>query len=386
MKTQHPVIVLTGGGTGGHITPILAVAHEIKKLSPNARLIYIGEKGGKFDELTADSPDIDEVYAVRVGKLRRYHGESMLKRLLDVKTNALNVRDAFYVSIGVPQASRLLTKIKPDVVFLKGGFVGVPVGLAAAMKRIPIITHDSDALPGLANRLAGKWAVTHATALAPDLYPYPKHKVAPVGVLVEHTYKPVDQRQQEVFKQQIGVPVNKPLLLITGGSSGAQRINEAIRQGIDQLLTEMPELSVVHQVGKGNTGVYQGFQHDRLQVLEFLRPMYVYMGAADVVVTRSSANTLAELGVQGKAAIAVPSPYLANGHQLKNAEVLAEQGAAEVVYENSMYDSQHGLIAKIIELFQDSARRNQLAKNLQKQIIPDAAHRLAVLLLEQAEK
>ncbi len=379
-------ILLTGGGTGGHITPILAVAHEIKLLDPKAQVIYVGEKGGKFKDLTDKNPDIDHVYTIRAGKLRRYHGDSALKKLFDVKTNALNLRDSLYVSIGLPQAGRLLSKIKPDVVFLKGGYVGVPIGLAAAMKHIPIVTHDSDAVPGLANRLVSRWASIHATALPAEVYDYPQHKVKPIGVLVEHNYQLVDYETQKAFKQQIGVPTDKPMLLITGASSGAQSINEAIRDGIEELLAKEPDLHVVHQVGKGKTGVYQGFSHSRLQVFEFLKPMHVYMGAADLVVARASGNTVAELGVQGKPVVVVPSPFLAGGHQLKNAEILAGQGAAAVVYEDKMYDLQQGLLPTISALLHDAARRELLAKNLNKQIIPDAAKQLAVLLLEQADK
>ena len=377
-------ILLSGGGTGGHITPILALAHEIKLLNPQACVIYVGEKGSKFEGLTANNPDIDQIYTVRAGKLRRYYGDSALKRLLDVKTNVLNLRDSIYVLIGVPQASRLLAKIKPDVVFLKGGFVGVPIGLAAAKKHIPIITHDSDAVPGLANKLVSKWVKIHATALPPDVYDYPKSKTVQVGVLVEHNYVPVDEALQKTYKQQIGVPVDKPLLLITGASSGAVRINQTIRGCIETLLADRPDLYVIHQVGKDKLAIYEDFSHNRLQVFEFLKPMYIYMGAADLVVARASGNTVAELGIQGKPVIVVPSPFLAGGHQLKNAEVLAGKGAAVVVQEEQMDDAETGLEPTITNLLNDAPHREVLAKNLHEQIIPDSARQLAVIILELA--
>ena len=109
-KTINPIIVLTGGGTGGHITPILALADELKSQSPQVRTIYIGEKGGKFDDLTANHAAIDQSFTVSAGKLRRYHGESWLRRLVDIKTNLLNLSDAFKLCIGTVQAYRMLGK------------------------------------------------------------------------------------------------------------------------------------------------------------------------------------------------------------------------------------------------------------------------------------
>lgn len=383
---KQPTIVLTGGGTGGHITPILAVAHEIKLLNPASRVVYVGEKGGKFGELTNNNPDIDEVYTVRAGKLRRYHGESIIKRLTDVKTNALNARDALFVSVGVPQASRLLTKLKPDVVFLKGGFVGVPIGLAAAKKRIPIVTHDSDALPGLANRVVSRWAAVHATALPAKYYPYTPDKVVPVGVLLEAVYRLVDDQQQRKYKQQLGLSVDKPLLLITGGSSGAVRINKAVVKIIDALLQNQPTLQVIHQVGKGKGEVYGDYQHERLTVLEFMSPMAPYIGAADLIVTRAGATHLAEFGAMGKACLVIPNQELTGGHQLKNAERLEEQGSAQILREDMMYDSTQGLLPVIENLLADEKKRKQLAATLHQTTILGAAKRIAVLLLEQVKR
>lgn len=374
-------IVLTGGGTGGHITPILAVAHELKAQNTNVQTFYVGERGGKYNSLTKANPDIDKTFAIFAGKFRRYHGESWLRRLIDIKTGILNIRDAFRVLFGAVQAYRLLGKIKPQVVFLKGGFVGVPVGLAAAMRHIPIVTHDSDALPGLANRLVGRWATVHATALDAKYYKYPADKVAAVGVLVEHTYQPITPDIQTAYKKELGLK-NGPLLLITGGSSGAVRINQAVVACIDNLLHTNPNLQVVHQVGKGKTGVYKGYTHERLLILEFLQPMYRFTGAADLIVTRAGANAMAEFGVQGKACIVIPSAFLTGGHQLENAKILAEQGTAEVLYESNLQKLQQTIQA----LLDNKNRRDELGKKLQAVTISDAAERLAAVLLETAEK
>src|SRR5690606_13564925 len=158
---------------GGHISPLLAVAHELKKIEPDARLDYVGERGGKFKRLVLEDTSIDEARFILAGKFRRYHGESWLRRLLDVRTNLLNIRDALYTLIGFCQSVWLLLRRRPDVVFIKGGYVGVPIGLAAALLKVPFITHDSDAVPGLANRVVGRWARLHATGMPEKFYDYP---------------------------------------------------------------------------------------------------------------------------------------------------------------------------------------------------------------------
>lgn len=378
-------VVLTGGGTGGHITPLLAVAHELKRLHPSVQLVYVGEHGGKFAEMTANNPDIDEIYAVFAGKFRRYHGESWLRRFFDVQTNLLNLRDVLYLAIGTVQAIFLMRRLRPDVVLLKGGFVGVPAGLASALWKIPFVTHDSDALPGLANRLVAKWAKYHATAFPADDYNYPKSRVKHVGVLVSHAHKAVSAEQQAAFKREIDVPPTDKLLLVTGGSSGAAKINQGIKAIVRELLQDYPDLYVVHQAGKGNEDLYEGFEHERLRVAGLLFPLYQYTGAADLVVTRAGGNAMAELGVQGRACVIVPNPILTGGHQTKNAKAFAEQGAAVVVEETTLARSIGDFDKIIRELLRDDARRAQLGRALQKMTIPDATQKLAVLLVEVAQ-
>ncbi len=377
--------MLTGGGTGGHITPILAVAHELKRIHPDAYIVYIGERNGKYAEMTAGNTDIDDIRTVYAGKFRRYHGESWLQRLLDVRTNLLNIRDLFYFAFGTLQALLLMRRLNPDVVLLKGGFVGVPAGLASAFWRIPFVTHDSDALPGLANRLVARWATYHATAMPAEYYSYPSESVKYVGVLVGDDYGPVSAKQQAAFKREIGVPTTCELLLITGGSGGAATINKAVKTILPPLLQDFPNLYVIHQVGKGKAGIYEGFTHDRLHVAELFFPLYQYTGAADVVVTRAGANAMAELGVQGKACIVVPNPLLTGGHQVKNAEHFEKAQAAEIVKETTIISDQGVLDGAIRELLQDEQARARLGKRLQEMTIPDATHKLTMVLLEVAE-
>ena len=316
-------IVLCGGGTGGHITPSLSIAHEIKRQNPHCKIVYVADRGGKFAELTANQTEIDEVKTIYAGKFRRYHGEPWLTRLKDYKTNLLNIRDFFRVNAGIVQSFFWLGKAKPNVIFLNGGFVSLPVGLAAAVRKIPYITHDWDAIASLANKMVGKWAVFNATGMPSDNYSYSKHKIRFVGIPVAKEYQPVDLNARNEFRKAIGVPENAKMILITGGSLGAVKLNKILIEIIEPLLKTFGDLYIFHQVGKGNTKIYDGLKPDkRLRVVEFIPDMYKYSGAADLVIARAGATSIAELAVQGKPTIFIPNPFLTGGQQSKNAEQL----------------------------------------------------------------
>ena len=147
---------MTGGGSGGHITPLLSLAREIKDQQPGCQIVYVGHKGDDFDSLKARAANFDFLAFINAGKFRRYHSEG-LAGLFSLKTLGLNIRDFLRLPGSIIQSYRLIRRFKPDVMFSKGGFVAVPVGVAARLRRVPIITHDSDTVPGLANRIVGRW-------------------------------------------------------------------------------------------------------------------------------------------------------------------------------------------------------------------------------------
>jgi UDP-N-acetylglucosamine--N-acetylmuramyl-(pentapeptide) pyrophosphoryl-undecaprenol N-acetylglucosamine transferase len=319
-------IVLTGGGSGGHITPLLALAHELKQLQPEVTLVYIGQRGDSLADVPAHDPNISEVYSVRAGKFRRYHGEGV-KQVLDIKTMVKNARDGGRAIRGVAESRRLLKKLKPDLIFIKGGFVGVPVGLAAAQLHIPFITHDSDALPGLANRIIARWAAVHAVALPKEIYKtYPASKTVTVGVPISGHYQKVDPAAKQHFREELGLQAFRPMLFVTGGGNGAQTLNDAIARAVPNLLMQFPNLVVVQASGREHEQALQAYYQKTLWpedqkhviVKGFIEDLYRYSGAADVIVTRAGATTIAEFAVQGKACIIVPNPRLTGGHQVKN--------------------------------------------------------------------
>lgn len=380
--------MMAGGGSGGHITPILAVAHEVKKLAPDTEIIYVGQTGDRFGELMTDCSEIDATYSVRAGKFRRYHGEG-LRQLLDLLTLGKNIRDSFYVLIGLWQSFWLLGRVKPDILFCKGGFVGVPIGLAAALRHIPYVTHDSDAIPGLANRIIARWASRHAVALSADLYPYPEAETIDVGVPTSYNYRPVTASQQSKYKREIGLDKYDHILLVTGGGSGAEHINKAVLAIAEGLLVDDPALCIVHTVGQKHEETVSSEYSKRLSsknrkrviVRDYINDLYRYSGAADVVVARGGATNLAELAGQGRASIIIPNPILTGGHQTKNAAAYRAAGAIVVVSENELGKDPEILSRAIVELMNNAPKKQALSRNILKFARPKAAVDLAKLLI-----
>jgi UDP-N-acetylglucosamine--N-acetylmuramyl-(pentapeptide) pyrophosphoryl-undecaprenol N-acetylglucosamine transferase len=385
-------IVLTGGGSGGHITPLLAVAAELKRVQPKARIVYVGQRGDRLADIPADDPNIDETYLVRAGKFRRYHGEG-LKQLLDAPTMLKNLRDAIYVLIGLWQSWRLIGRLRPDVVFSRGGFVSVPVAFGAALRHVPYITHDSDPIPSLANRLIARWAAVHAVALPKETYDYPSAKTVTTGIPINEAFEPVSDKLQAQYRNEIKQPANAKLLFVIGGGLGAQRVNQAVAETIPHLLDEFKELQVVQSVGRANEADIKKFydetlakeERGRVQVFGYLNDVYRYSGAADLVITRAGATNLAEFAVQGKACLVIPSPFLTGGHQLKNAQYLAERQAAVVLSESELQADSNRLAKQVSSLLHDVKRCRALGRNLAELAEPQAARRVAGLILEQAK-
>lgn len=385
-------IVMTGGGSGGHITPLLAVASEVKKLRPDCSIVYIGQRGDALGDIPKSHPSIDVAHVIWAGKLRRYHTEGW-RQLLDVQTVLLNTRDVFRVLAGLWQSYWLLRKIRPDVMFVKGGFVGVPVGLSAALLRIPYITHDSDAMPGLANRIIAKWAAKHAVGLPKEFYAYPAEKTVTVGVPISAGFAPVSPEAMQEYRKDLGLEQAKQIVFIVGGGLGAQRVNNAFIAGSRELLERYPDLYVLHVVGRANyheaealyTQALDENARRRLVIKDFVTELYRYSGAADVVVTRAGATNIAEFAAQAKACVVVPNPLLAGGHQLKNAEAYGAQGAAVIVHDADLKQHPELLLDAITSLLDDSARREALGKALHRLARPSAANDLANLILDLAK-
>lgn len=343
--------------------------------------------------LPKQHPNIDQTLSVRAGKFRRYHGEGA-KQWLDIKTQLKNLRDLFYFIVGFFQSLVLLLRVKPDAIFIKGGFVGVPVGLAAAFWRIPFVTHDSDAIPGLANRIISRWASAHAVALPAENYAYPKNKTHYVGVPVNPEFAPLSTSQQVAWRSELGLKAKGQVICITGGGLGAVRLNHSIVHAAPLLFVKYPDLQIIHIAGPGKEKDLETLYHESLSadivnsihVYGFVSDFHKYSGVSDVIVTRAGANSLADFAMQSKACIVVPNPQLTGGHQTKNAEVLAKEKAIVMISEDSISNDGAVLVSAICDLLDSPSERKSLGNHLHSTSKPDAAEKLAKLVLSFARK
>ena len=377
---------MTGGGSGGHITPLLSVAQELKARCPGCRVIYIGFKEDRMGDSSIKQAGVDEIFKISAGKFRRYHGESFWQHLVDVRTIALNFRDLLRVVIGTFQAINILGKTTPDIIFIKGGFVGVPVGIAARLKSVPFVTHDSDAVAGLANRLIGRFARLHMTALPPEFYSYPPGKVSYVGIPIDGHFGSLDSESRRQAKLALDFDPLDPVLLVMGGGLGAAKINHHIVLIAPNLLSDFKKLHIIHITGPANlSSVEAGYQKlspeqiNQVTVMDFTDQLYKYTSAADLVVARAGATTLAELAAQAQACIIIPHPALAGGHQLENAQRLLEARAIKVVPDSA---SPQTLLQAIQELLSNSDLRAQLGQRLAGFANPGSAGEISRILID----
>ena len=340
-------IVLTGGGTAGHVTPNIALAQILQQ--KGYKIDYIGSKTGIEKELIKDVP----YHEISSGKLRRY---------VDMK----NLSDAFKVVVGVGDAVKVLKKIKPDIIFSKGGFVTVPVVIAGKLLRIPIIIHESDMTPGLANRIANPFANTICVSFPETMQHLPKNKVILTGPpLREEIFHGDKQKGLRLA----GFSSRKPILLVIGGSLGSLKINECVRNSLDKILDKF---CVIHICGKGN-------KMDSIKKQDYLQFEYVadeladLLSVADVVISRAGSNAIYELLALKKPHLLIPlSKKASRGDQILNAQSFEKQGFSKVLQEEDMDDD--SLLSNILEVHNSreqyiSAMSNSNLKNGVQEIV-----------------
>jgi UDP-N-acetylglucosamine--N-acetylmuramyl-(pentapeptide) pyrophosphoryl-undecaprenol N-acetylglucosamine transferase len=346
-----------------------------RKFAPQARSI--------MQHFDANIP----VQTILSGKLRRYHNLPLWRQLLrPVSIVGPNIRDAFLVFCGFVQSIGKMQTWKPDVVFTKGGFVCLPVGMAARVLKIPLVIHDSDAHPGLTNRILAKWATKIATGAPLKFYPYPEAISQYIGIPINEQFVRFSDAERKALKEAQGFDGKRPLVVVTGGGLGARRINDAVAKRMDEILdiASLALISGTSQYDELRALTPEG--DPRYQLHAFLSDgMAQLLGAADIVVARAGATTILELASLAKPTILIPNGYLTGGHQLKNASVYAEKNAVEVIDEHELDANPQLLVDTLTSLIVNPARLHQMGKALHEFAKPDAASRMADLILAAAE-
>lgn len=310
MKT----IVLTGGGTAGHVTPLIALLPQLKKEGYNIQ--YIGSNNGIEKQLIKEC-DIP-YYGIFSGKLRRY---------FDLK----NFTDPFKVIKGYFQAKKILKQLKPNIVFSKGGFVSVPVVLAAKSRKIPVIVHESDITPGLANKIAFPSAQLICANFPETMKYLPEGKARLTGTPIRSELFKGDKSKGLSF---CGFNNKKPVLLIIGGSTGSKIINDTVKNILPTLLKDY---QVVHLCGKGNLDDSLNHMKGYSQFEYIQSELNDIFAASDLVISRAGANVICELLALRKPNILIPlSQYASRGDQILNAKSFDKQGYSFIIIQEDL--------------------------------------------------
>ncbi len=361
-------IAFTGSGEGGHFTPIIAVAREIKRIAEEERILdlelfYFSPDAAGQPLLEAEDIAFKHTSA---GKIRRYF-------------SLANIGDVFKTAIGVVEALWRMLTVMPDVVLAKGGYGSFPALVAAYLYHIPVVIHESDAVPGRVSRWAGRWADRVAISFAGAAKYFPPERTALTGAPIR---KRLLGGNAEEAREFFGVFSSRPVLFITGGSQGAKVINETIIQILPELLASY---EIIHQVGAANfddvvlgtapflRGGGEAYYHPVAALdEEKMRSAYLL---ADFVIARAGATTIYEIAAWGKPAIVVPIKISAQGHQRENAYEYAALGAAVVIEEDNLTPTV--LAHEIKTLMADAERRAKMGSAAQAFSRLDAAEIIA---------
>jgi len=358
-------VLFTGGGTGGHIMPIIAIGRELRIQSPSLQLHYIGPKTD-FEALTKES---FTNHAIASGKMRRYFD---WRNFIDLP---------FKIPFSFLQAFFLLLLIRPKLVFSKGGTSSLPVTFSARILRVPVFLHESDVCPGLSNRITSKWAKKTFTSFQKTEFFKPQNVV----VLGNPIRKELLQGDRKVSKGgMMNLTSNKPVVLILGGSQGAQAINELILSILNNLLAKY---EVIHVTGRNTyKKVLLGSEAmlsdknlwQQYHLYEFLNEVELKnaYASASIAISRAGAGSIFELATMGKPSILIPLPGSANDHQSKNAYQYAKSGAAIVIEQESLSPSYFmGEIENVL------SKKENMVKSALKFAKPEAAAEIAKEIL-----
>jgi UDP-N-acetylglucosamine--N-acetylmuramyl-(pentapeptide) pyrophosphoryl-undecaprenol N-acetylglucosamine transferase len=360
-------IGLVGGGTGGHFYPLIAISESLREQLPGVELYYYGPdpyQKGQLDTLQI------RFRKVTAGKQRRYRSRA-------------NFFDRFKILFGALQGIIRLYVDYPDVIVSKGGYTSVPVVLAAKFLRIPIVIHESDAVPGRANQFATRFARYIAISYDDAAEHFPADKTALTGIPIRKAFfEPIANPQAT-----LGIDSALPILFVTGGSSGAERLNTLVLDTLDELL---PHFTIIHQVGDANvtsvqeTALARGFSDElmsRYFVLGSLtaEQMAAAQEAATLIISRAGSTSIFEIALKGKPSIIIPIPESVSHDQRTNAYAYARSGAATVMEEENLTD---GLLAAEVKRIVEDERVYQAMANAARQFTnPDAAAKLAGTVL-----
>ena len=355
-------VIVTGGGTSGHVNPALAIANSIKKNIPTSEIIFVGTKKGIENKLVPKAGY--ELHHVEVRGIKRSLSLSNLKSL--------------YLAVTSPiKARRLIREFKPDIVIGTGGYVCWPVMKAAADMKIPTALHESNSIPGVAIKMLAKYVDRIFVNFEATKNKFPEEyrgKVMRVGNPLRPEFLTLDY---ESARKKLGIDGKyEKFILSCGGSMGAEKINEAVTALMRDYTSKHPEILHLHATGsieyEAATKAYKdnGLEKfDNIKLVEYIYDMPEQMAGADLVINRAGAMTLSELAILKKTALLIPSPNVTDNHQYKNAHELEAVGAAALIEEKDLTDER---MKETVNELLFTERGKVMSENIAKFACPDA--------------
>lgn len=337
-------VILSGGGTGGHIYPAIAIANEIKLRYPDAQILFVGAKDKmEMDKVPQAGYDIKGLWI------------SGIQRELTLK----NLSFPFKLVSSLLEARKIVSQFKPDVAIGTGGFASGPLLQVAVSKGIPSLIQEQNSFPGITNKLLGKKADKICVAYDGLERFFPAEKMVKTGNPVRQDLLKIDNKK-EAADQLFSLKPDKKTLLVLGGSLGARRINQLIEKELDFL--QIHNMQVIWQCGKLYYEKYKIYNHTKdVQVHAFINDMAMAYAAADIIISRAGASSVSELCIVGKPVIFIPSPNVAEDHQTKNAlAVVNRQGALLIKEEDLEVDFEN----KFSQLMASPEKQEELGKNI----------------------
>jgi UDP-N-acetylglucosamine--N-acetylmuramyl-(pentapeptide) pyrophosphoryl-undecaprenol N-acetylglucosamine transferase len=347
--------ILSGGGTGGHIYPAVAIANELKSRFPDAEFLFVGAK---------DKMEMQKV--PQAG----YNIEGLWIAGLQRKLTLQNAMFPVKLMDSLTKSRKIIKQFKPNVVIGTGGFASGPLLQMANMLNIPTVIQEQNSYPGITNKLLSKKANKICVAYENLESFFPKDKMILTGNPVRQDLIDIENKREEAIRY-FNLDANKKTLLVLGGSLGARRVNQLIEKELDNFLSQ--DVQIIWQCGKLYFEDYKKFNSNTIQVLAFIDRMDLVYSAADIVISRAGASSVSELCIVGKPVIFIPSPNVAEDHQTKNAKSIVDKKGALMLKESEL-DSQFSLVFEA--LLKDYGKQEQLSKNIKQLALPNATKQI----------
>ncbi len=348
--------ILSGGGTGGHIYPAVAIANELKSRFPDAEFLFVGAE---------DKMEMQKV--PQAGYAIKGLWIAGLQRKLTLQNMLFPVK----LINSLWKSRKIIKEFKPDVVIGTGGFASGPLLQMANMLGIPTLIQEQNSFPGITNKLLSKKANAICVAYENLDQFFPKGKMILTGNPVRQDLIAIDEKREEAIAY-FKLDAKKKTLLVLGGSLGARRINQLIEKELNTILAQ--NVQIIWQCGKLYFEEYKKYNSENVQVVAFIERMEFVYAAADIIISRAGASSVSELCIVGKPVIFIPSPNVAEDHQTKNAKAIVDKKGA-ILLKESQLDSEFSLVFEA--LLKDAEKQKQLSENIKELALPEATQQIA---------